>query len=175
MDYTEEMLRLYFKEMNYSKEKIDSLLNSNPFNRDYVIWEKQKLNNIKTFGIQLKRNNFIRQNDEIQEISIHENNLVSKYLYNDCEFTKCSINDNINGIRTYKKLVLVHGYYNGLSDFIIKLNNRKTPFITGISTKNSDYYNFFRKKIFDLKKEINSTSIYEVSENNVKTLILRSK
>lgn len=36
MDYDVEMLRLYFKEKNYSKEKINELLDSNPFNKEYI-------------------------------------------------------------------------------------------------------------------------------------------
>ena len=36
MDYDVEMLRLYFKEKNYSKEKINELLDSNTFNKEYM-------------------------------------------------------------------------------------------------------------------------------------------
>ena len=36
MDYDVEMLRLYFKEKNYSKEKINELLDSNPFDKKYM-------------------------------------------------------------------------------------------------------------------------------------------
>ena len=36
MDYDVEMLKLYFKEKNYSEEKINELLDSNPFNKEYM-------------------------------------------------------------------------------------------------------------------------------------------
>ena len=37
MDYDVEMLKLYFKEKNYSEEKINELLDSNPFDKKYMI------------------------------------------------------------------------------------------------------------------------------------------
>ena len=42
MDYDVEMLRLYFKEKNYSKEKINELLDSNPFDKKYMEWLKNR-------------------------------------------------------------------------------------------------------------------------------------
>lgn len=36
MDYDVEMLRLYFKEKNFTQKQINDILNENPFNYNYL-------------------------------------------------------------------------------------------------------------------------------------------
>ena len=82
MDYDVEMLRLYFKEKNYSKEKINELLDSNPFNKEYMEWIKSRNLTGKDLARVIIKNHLINKDTNIQEITSHENDRVSKYLFN---------------------------------------------------------------------------------------------
>lgn len=154
-DYDCEMLRLYFEEKHFPKWKINELLEQNPFNKDYVIWEKQTLNNNKTFAITLKRNKIINSDTQIQEIAVHEDNSVGIHLSNNVMCTPCSITSDINKVRLFNKLVLVKGIYPNERSFFKKLDKNKIPFITGICTKQYGYYlhilNEYKKMINELK------------------------
>lgn len=173
MDYNVEMLRLYFKEKNFSKEDISKLLNSNPFNEDFVIWENQKLQSNKIFSNILKQNSFININTKIQEITIHENNSVGKYLQNDIDYIKCSINKNINSTKLRNNLVLIKELFPNEKQFLIKLSTHNIPFIAGVCSRNFDYYYKALTFYKNLAKEIKGSQLYEFQIKQNKTCILK--
>lgn len=175
MNYDEEMLRLYFKENNFSPEEIEEALNTNPFDVNYVIWEKQKMNNNKSFSILLKQNHFISPETKIQEINIHKKNLISNYLNNEREYSLCSSNENINKIKTKDKTIIIHGLYEGESYFLKKLNKYNVPFITGISTKNTEYFKKVKNEYLSFLKYLKNCLVFENEYNDVKSFILKSK
>lgn len=156
MYYDVEMLKLYFDEKHFPEWKIEKLLDENPFNENYIIWEKQTRNNNKTFAITLKRKNMIDENVPIQEITVHKDNCVGAYLSNDVNYINCSIDNNINNLKLQKKLVLMKGFYHDEDKFLKKLQNINIPIITGICTKQYGYYlhvlNEYKKIIKDLDK-----------------------
>lgn len=82
MDYDVEMLKLYFKEKNYSEEKINELLDSNPFNKEYMEWIKNRNLTGKDLARVIIKNHLINKDTNLQEITSHENDRVSKYLFN---------------------------------------------------------------------------------------------
>lgn len=176
MDYNEEMLRLYFKEKGYSKEEIDFKLNTNPFDRDFSIWEKQTINNSKTFSINLKNKHLITPKTSIQEITIDKNISIGRFLENSIEYSICSINNNINKIKSRNKLVLIKGIYPGQSTFLKNLSNYNVPFITGICSKDINYYERAKKIYKSISKEIKDAEFFEYNlESNKKLCMLIKK
>ena len=149
------MLRLYFNEKHLPEWKQQQLLDDNPFNENFVIWEKQTQNNNKTFAITLKKNNIINVDDAIQEIGVHQDNSVGTYLHNNVLFTPCSITSDINKVRLFNKIVLVKGFYPNEQKFLKKLSKYNIPFITGICTKQHGYYlhvlNEYKKLLNQIK------------------------
>ena len=93
MDYDVEMLKLYFKEKNFTKDQIEILLADNPFNKEYVNWEQQVKYNNKTIIQVIKKLNLINSVCPIQEITNHKDNCLSSFLINDCEVK--TLNNNI--------------------------------------------------------------------------------
>ena len=161
MDYDVEMLKLYFKEMGYTKEEIDHLLNTNPFNYKYMNWENQKQRDNKTLACILKEKGIVKRNEIIQEISIHCDNSIGRYLSNNVNQHICSINDNISKIKLTKGTIFIKDLYKDENYFLKKLSLQKTPFILGICTKNNDYY----KKVKDFYKNLsNELKLYILEE-----------
>ena len=154
MYYDVEMLKLYFDEKHFPEWKKNQLMETNPFNEQYIIWEKQTKNNNKTFAIILKKLGIIDENIPIQEISVHEENTVGAYLHNDVSCTTCSINSDINKVKLQHKLVLMKGFYHHEDIFLNKLQNYGIPFVTGICSKSRGYYlhilNEYKKMLNDL-------------------------
>lgn len=152
MDYDVEMLKLYFLEQGFTKKEINYLLNNNPFDKNYVTWEKNKKRENKIFADTLKKNRLINPNMVIEEIAIHENNMVGLYLPNTVQYTKCSIDKTINKIPYKRNLILINGIYKNEAYFLKKLDLKKIPFIIGVCSKNRQYY----KKSIELLKELKS-------------------
>lgn len=175
MDYNEEMLRLYFFENNFSKEKIDYLLENNPFDVNFVIWEKQTKNNNKTFAINLKRKDFIKQGSLIQEISIHNDNNVGQYLHNNIIYTPCSLRNNINNIKLNNRLVLFNGFYKNELKFLKKLEYLSNPYITGICTKKKHFYEFVLNQYKSFLEELQSAELFDEKNEDQYILTLKSK
>ena len=175
MDYNAEMLKLYFREKNFSKEKIRELLETNPFDVNYAIWEKQVINNNKTFAIKLKRENMINQKVPIQEIAIHKNNIISKYLTNDVIISECSLSDNLNDIKLKNRLILLNGCYYNEYDFLKKLQKKSIPFITGICSKNYSYYNYVLYMYKNILKYLKNCELLTCENGEQHILILKTK
>lgn len=164
MYYDEEMLKLYFDEKHFPEWKKQELLETNPFNEQYVIWEKQTQNNNKTFAITLKKLGIIDENIPIQEITVHKDNNVGSYLHNDITYTTCSIDDDINKIKLQNKLVLMKGFYHNELKFLKKLQYFKIPFVTGICSKKRGYYLHVLNEYQKMLKELNEYEI--INEQN---------
>ena len=172
MDYDVEMLKLYFKEKNFTKEQIDKLLDENPFNLDYIMWEKQNQNNNKTLIHMIKKICLFDSNSPIQEIVNHENNSLSKFLSNPCEIKISPIGDNNSNIKIGNKLLLMKGFIPNQRIILKKADNYNIPFIVGVCSKDTNFYN--RMKLFyqELMKEIKFSKIIEREYNDQKICIL---
>lgn len=171
MDYDVEMLKIYFNEKNYSKEKIDELLNTNPFDINYVNWLKEREFTGKNLARELIRNYIIHSNDKIQELAAHEDDIISKHLYNSSIISS-----------TKKQIKFMPGY----TIFIIgKITNQKNilnlcdkyniPFISGECTKDLDYFRKIREYYIELSKQIKNVELIENSFNSTNTCIIRSR
>lgn len=174
-DYDCEMLRLYFDEKHFSEWKKEQLLESNPFNENYIIWEKQTQNNNKTFAIILKRMGMIHENTPIQEITVHKDNSVGIYLNNNISYIPCSINSDINKLKLQKKLVLMKGFYHNEKAFLKKLQSMNIPFITGICTKQRGYYLHILNEYQKMIKEIKNCELINKQNNNQYISIIKTK
>ena len=175
MDYNEEMLRLYFYENRFTKAQVQELLEKNPFDKNFCFWEEQKLYNNKSFAINIKKNGLINKNTTIQEIAVHENNSVGKYLQNDLIISPCSIKSDINKIKLQKRLVLFKGLYPNEYYFLKKLLNNSTPFITGICTKDNNYYSYVLSKYKEMLESLKKCELLEYQNLNNQILIFKNK
>lgn len=175
MYYDEEMLKLYFEEKHIPEWKRKQLLENNPFDENYVIWEKQTKNNNKTFAIILKRKGLINESIPIQEITIHEDNNVGSYLHNNVIYTTCSISDDINHVKLKKQLVLMKGFYPNEKQFLKKLQNYDIPFITGICTKQVGYYLHVLNEYKKIIKELKNCELINEQNDDQHISILKTK
>lgn len=171
MDYDVQMLKLYFKEKNMTIEQINHLLNDNPFNSNYVKWEKQTLNSNKTFCIALKRNNLVNKNNKILEVTNHRMNSVSKYLENDIYYSINPINTDISNLRANGDLLIIRGIYPGQEELLKKVRNK--PFITGICSRDKNLYEYMKMKYTLMNDEIENSDLIELTNNDSKIIILR--
>ena len=168
MDYDVQMLKLYFKEKNFSLEEIESLLNDNPFNKDYVIWLNQSNSNGKTLAFELK--NLIQRNTNIQEFVTHNNDSIGKYLANNVNISLYQ--DSVKVLPSH--LVLMRGKNEKQSSLIKRLSNNNIPFVIGECTKDKLYYEYIRNYYIKLKKEFNCSFI-ETNNYNQNMCIIKSK
>lgn len=175
MDYNAEMLKLYFKEMNFDRNKINQLLNENPFDRNYCIWERQTLNNNKTLAIEIKKRHLIEPNTRIQEIVNHESNNISQFLQNDSEYTICPIDGDLNKVKLRNNLILFKGYFPNQYVFLKRINQYRIPFITGTCTKNHDFYKYMLNFYKRVLEDINELELIETTNCNQKLCILKTK
>jgi hypothetical protein len=175
MDYDIEMLKLYFKEMNFNKQEIASLLDNNPFNEDYIIWEKQTKNDNKTLSNILKYNHMISKQTKIHEITNHENNRVSIYLQNESSYSICPVNGDLNNTIFNNNLILMKGYFPNQFKFIKKISNYNIPFIAGTCTRNYNYYSYMYKYYQVILKSINNLELIEDVNEKQKICILKTK
>ncbi len=173
MYYDVEMLKLYFKENNFTREKINRLLDENPFNEDYIKWEKQTRNNNKTLAIELKKNKIIKQGIQIQEITNHEYNNIGMYLNNDVKYTICN-NDYIGNIKLEKNLILIKGYYDDEYSFLKKIEESKKTFVAGICTKNYSYYEYVLRRYQSMLKYLKDCELFSNTNDNQYISILKN-
>ena len=176
LDYNATMLEEYFNERELSKGKRNYLLSRNPFDRDFIKWERNVINDNKTFAYTLKWNNMIPEDEMICEVGNHENNSVSKYMSNRSKYMVCGegklyLNRGI--------ITLIKGLVSGERDVIEHIDLEKTPIIMGVCTRNPHYYErckkFFEKQTegLDFQKIINedgNQKIY-IAKNKIKTNI----
>lgn len=174
-DYDCEMLRLYFEEKHFPKWKRKELLEQNPFNNNFTLWEKQTLNNNKVFASTLRRKKLISADTTIQEIAVHEDNSVGIYLNNNVICTTCSITSDINKIRLLNKLVLIKGTYPNENNFLKKLNKHKIPFIIGICTKQYGYYLHILNEYQKIIKELQNCELITEQDNDQYISIIKTK
>lgn len=172
MDYDVEMLKLYFKEKNFTKEQINKLLEENPFNLDYIIWEQQIQNNNRALIQMIKKLNLINQDCQIQEITNHKDNSLSKFLSNPSEIKISSIDDFSSSIRISNKLLLMKGFIPNQRIILKKADTHSIPFVVGVCSKDTDFYT--RMKLFyqELTKEIKFAKLIERENNGQKICIL---
>lgn len=173
MDYDIEMLKLYFYEHGFTKEEIEKILNQNPFDKYYTRWEAKKQRENKLFADTLKKNKLININTKIQEIAVHENNMVSKFLNNDVEYSSCHFDENINKIIFRNKLLLIKDIFKGEEVFLKKLSLKGIPFIVGVCSDNYQYYNESLNFLKNLRNSINELKFIETKENNSNICIVK--
>ncbi|MBE6159731.1 MAG: hypothetical protein E7157_01640 [Lactobacillales bacterium] len=169
MDYDVEMLKLYFKEKNYTKEQIETLLENNPFNKDYVEWEQQVKYNNKTLIQTIKKLNLIG-NSPIQEITNHEDNCLSKFLSNQCE-----VKISNGNIRLSNKLILMKGFIPNQKVILRKAYSNNIPFIVGTCSKELEYYRKMKSFYEEISSEIKSSKIIETESHNQKVCLFIKK
>lgn len=172
-DYNVDMLNLYFKEKNFNKEQIQELLNTNPFGEDFCNWEKNYLFQNKLIATVLKKNHLININDKIQEITINKECCIGKHLFNDIEYKEININNDLNNIRNYGKLVLIRHQFKGEVKFLQNLNNKKNSFIKVICTNDYNRYTEMIELYKYLKKSIENLSLTCEDKNNLKICIIK--
>lgn len=170
MDYDVEMLKLYFKEKNFTKEQIDKLLADNPFDKEYVKWEQQVKHNNKTLIQTIKKMNLINSNCPIQEITNHEDNCLSNFLINPCEIKVLT-----NNIRLSNKLLLMKGFIPNQKVILRKADNNNIPFIVGTCSKEIEYYNKMKLFYEELSNEIKNSKLIEKDNYNQKICLLIKK
>lgn len=139
MGYYNKMLDLYFKEKNYTKEEIDKLMDTNPFNSNFSHWESNLLFEGKLLGNLLKRHGIVGRNDSIQELVSFEELSVCKNITNHVDCIKIYDN-NLKGTRIAEKKVIYKGHYDEEYEFLKYLEYKNIPFAIGICTKDKEYY-----------------------------------
>ena len=173
MDYDVELLKLYFRENDFNQADKQNLLDSNPFNRDYVIWENKTKRKNKLIADVLKKNKLITSDTKIQEIVVHENNDVGRFLSNDIEYSICHSDENINKIKPRNKLILIHDIFKGQEFFLEKLSLKKIPFIVGVCDDNYTYYKKSIRFLNNLKNNIKGLQLFKKEENNIHICIAK--
>ena len=169
MDYDVEMLKLYFKEKNFTKEQIDELLADNPFDREYVRWEQQVKYNNKALIQIIKKLNLIG-NYPIQEITNHKDNCLSSFLINDCE-----VKTPNNNIKLTNKLLLIKGFIPNQKAILKRADNNNIPFIAGTCSKELDYYYKMKSLYEELSNEIKNSKLIETESYKQKICLLIKK
>ena len=167
MDYDVEMLKLYFKEKNYSKEKINELLNSNPFDKEYMEWLKSRNLTGKDLARVIIKNHLINKDTNLQEITSHENDRVSKYLFN----------KSITSIIT-QSIRFMPGYtifMRGKSNVLKSCINHNIPFIAGECTYDKTYYEKIKEYYLNLSEQLKNCEFIEDESNYKNTCIIRSR
>lgn len=170
MDYDVEMLRTYFKEKNYPKEKINELLNSNPFDINYINWLKEREFTGKKLARELIKNYLIHSNDKLQELTTHENDTVSKYLSN--KYIISSSKKTLKFMPGYK--IFVRGKVANKTNILI-CDKYNIPFILGECTKDLNYFRKIKEYYIELSKQLKNVELIENNFNNINTCIIRSR
>lgn len=170
MDYDVEMLKLYFKEKNFTEEQINTLLADNPFDGEYVKWEQQVKHNNKTLIQTIKKLNLINTNCSIQEITNHKDNCLSKFLINNCEIKIADSN-----IRLTNKLLLMKGFIPNQKAILKRADSNNIPFIVGTCSKELEYY--YKMKAFykELSNEMKNSKLIEKENYNQKVCLFIKK
>ena len=167
MDYDVEMLKLYFKEKNYSEEKINELLDSNPFDKKYMEWLKNRNLTGKDLARVIIKKHLINKDTNLQEITSHENDRVSKYLFN--KSITSIITQSIRFMPGYT--IFMRGKSYVLKSFI----NHNIPFIAGECTYDKTYYEKIKKYYLNLSKQLKNCEFIEDESNYKNTCIIRSR
>ena len=174
MDYNVEMLHLYFKEMGYTPDEINDLLESNPFGYNFIRWERSKYYDNKVFSSTIKKYKLVHNNDRLYEICVSRDSTVSGSFINDKVYRQVGANESLGGYMPYNYKVIMNGLYINADFFIKKLKYKDIDFIVGVSTSNLDYYNKARKFYEELYYELGCKKIEEYNGVH-KTCILCSK
>ena len=176
MDYNAEMLNLYFKEKGFSEEKINRLLEENPFDGYYSNWEQQTKYNNRTFAEVIRRNGEIQIGTIVQEIGVHKDNSVAKYLTKNIWFSQLSAKGNLIRIKTIPgRLVIFKGIYKNELDFLKRLEETRTPYITGICTTEQSFLNRSLDEYRSFQSKLKNTKLIQIKNDYQKILILRHK
>ena len=170
MDYDVDMLRLYFKENNFTKEQIDYLLDINPFNREYLEWLKNRNITAKSLAIELTKRSLIHSNTCIQELTFNEDDKICKYLSN-----KAIISVTKKAIKFMPGYtILMRGSFNKQKKLITSFDEFNIPFIAGECTKNLEYYEKIKKYYTDIKEQLKNCELIESHYDDKNTCIIRS-
>ena len=176
MDYHDEMLELYFEEKGFSDERIKKLLEVNPFDGYYSNWEQQTKYNNRTFALAIRKNGGLKTSEIVQEIGVHENNGVAKYLTENVYFTPLSAYDDLTSIKTAPgRLVIFKGIYTSELDFLKRLERTNTPYITGICTTEKTFFDRALNKYEEFQSKLKNSRLIQVENKSQKILILRYK
>ena len=136
VDYDAAMLRQFFKERELSKGKINYILNGNPFGKEYVIWEKQTINNNLTFSKHVKC--LVEEDELICEVTNHEGNRITSVMSNPSEYR--IITETGKVYLNFDSCLLFKGIANGEDRILKNIDLRRADIIIGVCTKNPHYY-----------------------------------
>nr|MBP3259050.1 hypothetical protein [Bacilli bacterium] len=136
IDYDVAMLRQFFNERELSAGKINYILNKNPFDLDYVIWEKQTINNNFTFSKHVKC--LIGEDESICEITNHKDNRITSVMSNPSEYRICTESGKI--YLNFDSVLLFKGIANGEDLILRNIDFRRADIVMGVCTKNPHYY-----------------------------------
>ena len=174
MNYDQEMLKLYFKEKGYTKEQINELLDTNPFDERYAKWEKIKQNDNKTMSIILKRNYIIPENRILQEILVHPQNCVSKYLTDDSILKVCSSEESIKNVRVSRDLLLISGLFEDEEKFLHFLITKDYKFVACMCTREMDLYERYYNMLRRVSKRLRYDEVMEFEICNQNLCLLKN-
>lgn len=168
IDYDVAMLRQFFSERDLSNGKINYILNTNPFGKEYVIWEKQTINNNFTFSKHVKC--LVEEDELICEVTNHKDNRVTAVMSNPSEYRISTESGKI--YLNFDSVLLFKGIVNGEDRILRNIDFRRADIIMGVCTKNPHYYErckeFYEKitkgyHMFKIVKENDKQKIYIAS------------
>lgn len=171
MDYDVEMLKLYFKEKNYSDEKINELLDSNPFDKEYMEWLKSRNLTGKDLARVIIKNHLINKDTNLQEITSHENDRVSKYLFN--KSITSIITQSIRFMPGYT--IFMRGIIKNQSNILLSCSKYDIQFLAGECTYDKTYYEKIKEYYLNLSKQLKNCEFIEDESNYRNTCIIRSR
>ena len=160
-DYNAKMLSKFFKEKGLSNGKVEYILNRNPFNEEFIIWEKQVINNNRKIAYIIKRNNLISEDKAITEFATHPDDSAAKYISNRNKVVLSSEASKIH--LNYNSVILIKDLIYGEKDIIRNLDLRRTSVVMGVCTKNPHYYERCRKFYEEVTKDINVEKIEDTT------------
>ena len=172
IDYNAAMLRLFFREKKFSKDEIKRRLECNPFDGDFLEWEKNNIYNNRTFAVTIKKYGLLKSNTKVREVVVHENENVIKSLFNDNQYCIVNPNKPLHADFSSGRLIIIKGIYDEEEIFLKKLMLFQIPFIVG-TTSSLPSFESDRNFFLDLAKKYDLYKIEDQTSRN-KTIILNS-
>lgn len=171
-DYNDAMLGLYFKEKSVSLNARKRLLESNPFDANYVEWERNTMYNNRTFAVLMKKYGLVDYSDRITEVLVHTKNSSTKG-FPDVFYSLCGANDKLSVDIRSGRVIVIKGLYRGEEECLRKLKFYRYPFIVG-DTNTGRYYDEERETFGEIANNLGLSIIEEKNSKN-NTILLKSR
>ncbi len=145
MDYTVETLKQYFREMGYTKEDIDLLLETNPFDDSYTTWEKEKRFECKYFADTIKKLHVMNIHDKVCEICVNPTFRVSASMFNEKTYKLIPQFEKYDFYIPEDHTVIINGLYYNTDILLKKLKLNNIPFAIGAVGIDNKYFETCRR------------------------------